>query len=165
VHVNRIVSGGQTGVDRAALDAAIRHGLEYGGWCPRGGWAEDLTEPPGLLARYPALHQTLSAEPAERTRWNVRDSEAVLVLLPPRAGVSHGTDRTVTHANRIGRPCFVLHGEHGSREEQVAHVLAWLERHDITGELDVAGPRESETPGAYEFATDLLDVLLPRIPR
>jgi hypothetical protein len=165
VHVSRIISGGQTGVDRAALDAAIRHGIEYGGWCPRGGWAEDLTEPPGLLARYPRLHQTLSANPAERSRWNVRDSEAVLVLLPPDRGMSRGTDRTVTEAHRIGRPCFVLHGEHGDRDEQVDHVLAWLARYDITGELDVAGPRESEAPGAYHFATDLLDVLLPRVSR
>ena len=50
-----IISGGQSGVDRAALDVAIARGIAYGGWCPKGGWAEDLAVPPGLLARYPLL--------------------------------------------------------------------------------------------------------------
>ena len=49
----KIISGGQTGIDRAALDAAIEMGVDYGGWCPKGGWAEDFRKPPGLLARYP----------------------------------------------------------------------------------------------------------------
>ena len=73
-----IVSGGQTGVDRAALDAAIARGIAYGGWCPQGGWAEDCPEPPGVLARYPLLRETPSADPAQRTEWNVRDSDASL---------------------------------------------------------------------------------------
>jgi hypothetical protein len=71
----RIVSGGQTGVDRAALDVAVALGMPYCGWCPRGGWAEDMPEPPGVLARYPRLEETPSEDPAQRTRWNVRDSE------------------------------------------------------------------------------------------
>ena len=60
-----ILSGGQSGVDRAALDAAIERGLGYRGWCPKGGWAEDLQEPPGLLAQYPHLRETPQADPAE----------------------------------------------------------------------------------------------------
>ena len=78
----RIVSGGQTGVDRAALDVAIELGIPYGGWCPRGGWAEDMPAPPGLLSRYPLLRETAGSDPAERTRLNVRDSDATLVLCP-----------------------------------------------------------------------------------
>jgi hypothetical protein len=70
----KIVSGGQSGVDRAALDVAIARGIPYGGWCPKGGWAEDMPAPPGLLAHYPHLRETPSADPAERTAWNVRDS-------------------------------------------------------------------------------------------
>ena len=55
MRINKIVSGGQSGVDRAALDFANEVSLDYGGWCPKGGWAEDLQEPPGLLNDYPAL--------------------------------------------------------------------------------------------------------------
>jgi hypothetical protein len=69
-----IVSGGQTGVDRAALDAAIANSIDYGGWCPRGGRAEDMRRAPGVLVRYPKLHETPLADPAQRTEWNVRRS-------------------------------------------------------------------------------------------
>ena len=65
----KIVCGGQSGVDRAALDAAIAAGVPHGGWCPAGGWAEDFPDPPGLRAAYPALRPTPSADPAERTDW------------------------------------------------------------------------------------------------
>src|SRR5262245_24097858 len=86
-----IRSGGQTGVDRAALDSALEHGLEYVGWCPAGGWAEDMPEPPGLLARYPLLTPTSPRDPRQRTAWNVRDSDATLVLLPASRAVSATT--------------------------------------------------------------------------
>jgi hypothetical protein len=77
-----VVSGGQTGVDRAALNAAIAAGVDYGGWCPRGGWAEDHPDPPGLLSPYPGLRETPSPDPAQRTAWNVRDSAATIILRP-----------------------------------------------------------------------------------
>src|SRR5687767_12749390 len=69
----KIVSGGQTGVDRAALDVALELGLFYGGWCPHDGWAEDLPNPPGLLAIYDGLQETPEMSPQQRSRWNVRD--------------------------------------------------------------------------------------------
>jgi hypothetical protein len=76
----KVFSGGQTGVDRAALDEAIGRGMEWGGWCPKGGWAEDLTTPPGLLTKYPHLRETPDSHPLERTEWNVRDSDATLII-------------------------------------------------------------------------------------
>ncbi len=76
-----IHTGGQTGVDRAALDFALARGLSYGGWCPRGGWAEDFPVAPGLLAEYPRLTETPSDLPEQRTAWNVRDSHATLILV------------------------------------------------------------------------------------
>src|SRR5690606_30676655 len=96
----RVVSGGQTGVDRAALDAALRLGLPCGGWCPAGRWAEDGPIP----ERYP-LRETESADPAERTARNVRDSDATLILSPrPLRGGTAGTREV---AERLGRPFHV----------------------------------------------------------
>jgi hypothetical protein len=63
----KVISGGQTGADRAALDVATEQGLAYGGWCPKGGWAEDLSDPPGVLALYPDLRETPDADPGQRT--------------------------------------------------------------------------------------------------
>jgi hypothetical protein len=153
-----IVSGGQTGVDRAALDVAIAQGLPYGGWCPAGGWAEDLTTPPGLLASYPSLRPTESADPAVRSRLNVRDSDATLVVRP--AGVaSAGTDATVDAARQLGRPCLVTEGD-------AAAVASWLEAMGPRVVLNVAGPRESERPGVHGLAMALLtEVVTSASPR
>jgi hypothetical protein len=71
-------------VDRAALDVGIALGLRQGGWCPSGGWAEDMPGPPGLLAHYPALKETPAIDPVQRTRWNVRDSDRTLILVDRR---------------------------------------------------------------------------------
>jgi Circularly permutated YpsA SLOG family len=76
----KITSGGQTGVDRAALDLAIEYGMSWGGWCPKGGWAEDFPDPPGLLTKYPNLRETPLARTKQRTEWNVRDSDATLII-------------------------------------------------------------------------------------
>jgi hypothetical protein len=144
----RIVSGGQTGADRAALDVAIELGVGYGGWCPAGGWAEDLPDPPGLLARYPHLREAESREPDVRTRLNVRDSDATLIVR--RAGVqSSGSDLTLETAQSLGRPALVTDGD-------VDTVVAWLRElgGDVT--LNVAGPRASGQPGVYETTRRLL---------
>ena len=151
VRIARIVSGGQAGADRAALDAAVRHGLEHGGWCPAGGWAEDRPDPPGLRRDYPALRETRSPDPAERTRLNVRDSHATLVV-HCHPGDSAGTDLTVDAAARLGRPCLVT--------TDAEAVLDWLSALGRELTLNVAGPRESEQPGAYATTIDLLDRVL-----
>lgn len=150
--IARIVSGGQTGVDRAALDVAVRLGLEYGGWCPLGGWAEDHPSPPGLLAAYPSLREAASADPAERTRLNVRDSDATLVVCAPDVQ-SAGTSLTVSAAAALGRPCLVSAGD-------VREVLAWLDRLSPGRTLNVAGPRASEWPEGYDVARSLLEAVL-----
>ena len=100
----KIISGGQTGVDRAALDAAIEMGVDYGGWCPKGGWAEDFRKPPGLLARYPLLRETPSAEPTHH-EWNVRDADRLMVLIDVSGiGVSKGTVAARDFALALGKP-------------------------------------------------------------
>ncbi len=157
--LGRIVSGGQTGVDRAALDTAVALGIPYGGWCPHGGWAEDLLHPPGVLTAYPELCETSSDDPAERTVWNVRDSDATLVLIP--AGVvSAGTMLTVLTAQRLGRPLLV------ADPKDVDAIRAWVAELPASTVLNVAGPRESEAPGVYVDALRSLGVIAaPGAPR
>jgi hypothetical protein len=128
------------------------------GWCPAGGWAEDLPDPPGLLARYRELRPTPSDDPAVRTAWNVRDADATLVIRPSAATPSGGTELTVATARALVRPLLVTDGS------EVAGVLAFLDGigHGLT--VNVAGPRESEAPGTYARTLDLLrDVLLRQV--
>jgi len=151
--VARIVSGGQTGVDRGALDAGRRLGIPVGGWCPAGGLAEDLPGEPGVLALFPELRPTPSVDPGQRTQWNVRDSDATLVLSRPGAD-SRGTDATVECAIELGRPHLVADvGDEGA-------VRAWLADLPDDLVLNVAGPRESEAPGIGAQASALLLSLL-----
>jgi hypothetical protein len=150
--VARLVSGGQSGVDRAALDAAVAAGLPYGGWCPRGGWAEDLRTPPGVLTRYPLLREAPSDDPDVRTWLNVRDSHATLVVRDP-ATASPGTEVTVAAARRLARPHLVTAGDPPA-------VLAWLRRLPPELTLNVAGPRESEQPDGYRSTLALLEEML-----
>ena len=104
-----IISGGQTGVDRAALDVAIERGMAWGGWCPKGGWAEDFPDPPGLLAKYPHLKETAHSHPLQRTEWNVRDSDATLIVTDSGGlSVSIGTRRAHQWAHQHGKPLLVI---------------------------------------------------------
>jgi Circularly permutated YpsA SLOG family len=156
----KIVCGGQTGVDRAALDAAIALHIAYGGWCPRGGWAEDYPDPPGLLAVYPDLKATPSADPAVRTRWNVRDSDRTLILVGAGGlAASPGTGLTVDYAEEIGRPHLVVPVDDDDAARQMS---AWLAGTPDALILNVAGPRESEAPGIYGKARRLLEAALNR---
>lgn len=150
--VARLVSGGQSGVDRAALDAAIAAGVAYGGWCPAGGWSEDYPTPPGVLESYPDLRETASSDPDLRTRLNVRDSHATLVIREDHI-TSLGTALTVRTADRLQRPCLVT-------EADPRAVTAWLEDLGWELTLNVAGPRESEQPGAYAATRALLRQVL-----
>ncbi len=162
----RIVSGGQSGVDRAALEAAAELGLEYGGWCPAGGWAEDMPTAPGVRGTYPLLRETLSADPAERTSLNVREAGAVLVVLT-EGSTSPGTGITLRAAERLDRPTAIvpidprrpLEGAKAARDT-LAELLAGVP--GTPPSLDIAGPRESEAPGIRVAARALLlEVLAP----
>jgi hypothetical protein len=148
----RIVSGGQTGVDRAALDAARRLRIPAGGWCPRGRLAED-----GPIPRRYRLVQTPSADYAQRTAWNVRDSDGTLVL--NRGALEGGTLLTVRLAReRYAKPVHLVRLERGL---DVRRFRAWLARRRIRT-LNVAGPRESKRPGIYAQAKRALLRLLAR---
>ena len=145
----RVVSGGQTGVDRAALDVALELGMSCGGWCPKGRRAED-----GPLApRYP-LVETPSAEYAQRTEWNVRDSDGTLVL--SRGEPSGGTAQTVEVAARLGKPHLVVDL---TALPDAAAVRDWIRTHRIET-LNVAGPRESTRAGIHAAASQFLRLVL-----
>ena len=153
--VSRIVSGGQSGVDRAALDFAIDHGIPYGGWCPKGGWAEDFSDPPGLLTRYPGLQETPESDPRQRTEWNVRDSDATLILV--RHGcASPGTAFTTAAAERLSKPYLIADIDESDAAQR---IVMWLENNPAIRVLNVAGPRESEAPGLCEAVRSILTAL------
>jgi hypothetical protein len=147
--VRRLVSGGQTGVDRAALDVALDLGLPCGGWCPRGRRAEDGRIPD----RYPLVETPTRFYP-ERTERNVRGSDGTLILAPGRP--RGGTALTARLAGSIGRPYLVIDLSQPADPEAVRR---WIEARRIA-KLNVAGPRESEAPGVYQKASGLLRAIL-----
>jgi hypothetical protein len=148
----KIVSGGQTGVDRAALDFAIRHGYEHGGWCPHGRRAEDGVIPPVYR-----LRETDSADYDERTEKNVVGSDATLIVVREK-DLSGGTAFTKTCAEQQGRPVmFVCEPE--SVSESAAALSKFLKRNNVCT-LNIAGPRESQAPGIGKFVDKLLKATL-----
>lgn len=147
--VRWVVSGGQTGVDRAALDVAIQLGIPHGGWCPRGRRAED-----GAIPRRYRLRETPLSAYRQRTAWNVRDSDATLVL--SHGPLQGGTALTVCAAARLGRPCIVADP---AALLVVPDVRARLEELGVAC-LNVAGPRASQQPGIYELAYAFVLALL-----
>jgi len=151
VLVRRIVSGGQTGVDRAALDWAINHRIEHGGWCPRGRRAEDGPIP----ARYQLL-ETESAGYADRTKRNVRESDATLIL--NTGTLEGGSLLTKRIAAGAGKPCLVARLDAPDRAAEMRRILEWLGG-DAFLTLNVAGPRERPRPGVYTLTYALLQQL------
>jgi predicted Rossmann-fold nucleotide-binding protein len=141
----RIVSGGQTGVDRAALDVALELGIPCGGWCPKGRLAED-----GRIDNCYPLQEAPTANYAERTALNVRDSDGTLIFA--RGTLRGGTALTKQLAERYGRPFLVVDPR---GETSPARVVEWLASHTIRT-LNVAGPRASQRPDVSEQAAAFL---------
>ena len=141
----KIVSGGQTGVDRGALDAAIALGIPHGGWCPQGRLAED-----GPIPLEYKLTETDSADYAVRTEQNVLDSDATLILC--RGRPSGGTELTRRLALRHEKPLLVVDLEVPA---EFGSVRRWLSETPV-GTLNVAGPRESQSPGISVRACEFL---------
>jgi hypothetical protein len=143
--LQRIVSGGQTGVDRGALDAAIELGIAHGGWCPRGRLAED-----GVVPSQYQLRETESADYDERTRRNVLDSDGTLIL--HRGPLIGGTQLTRQFAVETCKPWLCVDLSH---DPDPAIVRRWLAEHHVAT-LNVAGPRESTAPGIHAEARRFL---------
>jgi hypothetical protein len=150
------VSGGQTGVDRAALDAALSLGIPCGGWCPAGRLAEDGPIP----ARYP-LTELAGADYLARTRQNVIDSDATLVVSYGRP--SGGTARTVEFCQQHYRPLLVVDAARTDLERAMRDARRFVSDQNVY-RLNVAGPRASKAPGVYDFAFALVRGLLSPDP-
>jgi hypothetical protein len=144
-----IISGGQTGVDRAALDAAIALGTAHGGWCPRGRLAED-----GRIPDCYQLRETDSPVYAARTRQNVLDADATLVLC--RGATRGGTELTCRLAREHRKPSLVVDL---SKPISDTEIRRWLTENKVQT-LNVAGPRESQSPGIGAAAFDVLQRVL-----
>jgi len=142
-----IISGGQTGADRAALDWAIANGISHGGWCPRGRQALD-----GPLDPKYQLKETSSIGYPQRTEWNVRDSDATVVFTLA-AKATGGSAKTITVARKLGRPCIHLHPGVLAADQKLA---AFIDTHHVR-RLNVAGSRESKEPGLYAWVIEVLE--------
>ncbi len=144
----KIISGGQTGADRAALDAAIRLGIPHGGWLPRG----RKTEEGPLPARYD-LRELPSGRYRDRTEKNILDSDGTLIV--SHGPLTGGSALTEALAIRHDRPCLHIDLDLVDRSQAAAAIERWLREHDIRI-LNVAGPRASGEPRIYNAVFALL---------
>lgn len=155
-----LISGGQTGADRAVLDFAIRHACPHGGWAPAGRLAED-----GPIPRRYQLTELAQGGYRQRMRRNVADSDATLVF--NLGALEGGTWATVDTARRLGRPHRVVPLDTGVSDDEALAVLGWL-RQRPAGCLNMAGPREGKRPGVHALTMAFLEAMRrldPAVPR
>jgi hypothetical protein len=151
----KIISGGQTGVDRAALDAALELGAPCGGWCPDGRAAEDGPLPD----RYP-LRELKGGGYAERTRANVSESDGTVII--HASEIEGGTLRTLELCIQHGKPYLLIDSARTPVDEAAARIADFVAAHHITA-LNVAGPRASKQPRIYPYARAVIAGLLQRL--
>ncbi|KTD39114.1 putative molybdenum carrier [Legionella nautarum] len=154
--IEKIVSGGQTGVDQAALSIAAEMGINIGGWCPKGGLDENGS---CILDVYPSLKETSTTNPDERTKLNIQDSDGTLIIVPtwPLAEkIKDGTRLSIEYAQKLGKPYLVIRLD--KKNNASAKLKEWVEAQNIHI-LNIAGPRESSSPGinkkSYELFREL----------
>lgn len=149
--IGKVVSGGQTGVDRAALDAAMEQGIACGGWCPAGRHADDGVIP----ERYP-LQETADMDHTVRTEHNVRDSDGTLMFY--RGSLQGGTAYAVLMARHLGRPVMAVNMDEPMDADA---IVAWIRDNGI-GVLHIGGQREASSPGIYDAARRYVTEVLTR---
>lgn len=145
-----IISGGQTGVDRAALDFALKNGIQCGGWCPFGRLAED-----GILdERYP-LKESITSSYKERTRLNIQDSDGTIIIYENEMDEGTKLTRDIAHSMKKPLRKIQLHDDQSTVKVQ---LKTWITINKISV-LNVAGPRESSSPGIYELTSIFFEKL------
>jgi len=150
--LQKIISGGQTGADRAALDVAIETGISHGGWVPRG----RKTEKGRLPLRY-HLKEIQSIDYAQRTEFNVADSDATLLI--SHGILKGGSALTKTLATKHRKPCLHIDLDEMSQDRAIEVIKLWLQVRGVRV-LNVAGPRASEDPRIYEDVKNILRAVL-----
>lgn len=151
----KIISGGQTGVDRAALDVALKHGIPCGGWCPAG----RLDEFGKIPDRYP-LKELEDGGFSERTLQNVKDSDGTVIVYSEK--LSGGTEQTACFCLEQQRPHQVIDASRISTKVAAESIADFVRKHKIDI-LDVAGPRQSEWPEGYDYAYRVLEAFVKSI--
>lgn len=162
--IRMIISGGQTGADLAALDAAQANNILYGGWCPKG----RINEKGKIGKEYSSLREVSGDFKNDkenydtRTRWNIKDSEATLILVPKTPLPTHikdGTLLTIDEVKKQNKPYLVIDlSQSQQKNEEI--LTGWIKEQNINI-LNIAGPRESSSPGIYQLSRNLLDAVLP----
>jgi hypothetical protein len=152
VNALKIVSGGQTGVDRAALDVALERGIECGGWCPAG----RLDEFGRIPDQYP-LQELEAGDFTERTLQNVKDSDGTVVISPGK--LYGGTEQTVHFCLELGRPHKLIDASKVATNHAATLIAEFVQNNRIKV-LNVAGPRQSEWPEGYDYALRVLKASL-----
>jgi len=144
----KIISGGQTGVDRAALDFALQNNMPCGGWCPKGRFGED-----GIIAdKYP-MKETSSSDSKERTEKNIMDSDATLIIFNHK--FDSGTKLTYELCMKYHKPILQINLNDNIKSDKISQ---WICDHHIKI-LNIAGPRESNSPGIYNKTLNILNYL------
>ena len=147
--VQKIVSGGQTGADRAGFDAALELGIPIGGFIPSDRWAEDGRIPD----HYVGLSDSGATDPAVRTRLNVENSDGTVILT--RGRPKGGSSLTVKIARELGRPRLHIDLSKLSPDSAAERIRLWIDSFEIEI-LNVAGSRESKEPGIYDEVRNVL---------
>ncbi len=148
----KIISGGQTGIDRAALDATLSLGVACGGWCPEG----RLSETGPIPEKYP-LRELPGAGYLERTMQNVRDSDGTVIF--HSAQLQGGTKATADFCRQVGKPLLLLDDDCRSWDQAAERLAEFVSAHAIEI-LNVAGPRASQWPAGYNCARETLLLFL-----
>ena len=150
-----IISGGQTGADKAGVDFAIYNNIPHKGWCPKGRKAED-----GKISSQYQLQETPSADYLQRTEWNVRDSDGTVIFTMCKE-LTGGSKRTAEFASMHGKP--LLHIYPGKSYQLPGELLDFVTRNNLQT-LNVAGTRGSKEPEVYRFALELLKAAFASTP-
>ena len=148
----KIVSGGQTGVDRAALDAALESGVSAGGWCPEGRQAED-----GPIAEKYPLQELPDGSYKERTLKNVQDSDATVIIY--FESISGGTEETLSFCLNEKKPYLLIDGSGITEDSASNRIKHFIDENQIS-RLNVAGPRASKEKRAYEYTKQVIILML-----
>lgn len=154
--IQKIISGGQTGVDRAALDVAIELKIPHGGWCPKG----RLAELGIIIPKKYLLKETKTNNFEERTKLNIRDSDGTLILVPKTpVSITDGTVLTIEEVKTKNKPYLIIDL---SAKTPNKTILKWLSNNNIKV-LNIAGPRESQSPGIYAKSLKFLKQIITEI--